>query len=54
MIASGGGCVEKWCFVAANMLYQVVLLCSFLSVVVFMERKRRHYFWSDVHTLYVA
>jgi hypothetical protein len=28
-IANGGDYVEKWCFVAKNLLYQIVLLCSF-------------------------
>ena len=27
-IASGGDCVEKVCFVAENLLYEAVLLCS--------------------------
>jgi len=27
-IAIGGDYVEKWCFVAKNLLYQIVLLCS--------------------------
>jgi len=35
---NGGGCVEKECFVAENLLYQIVLLC-FVSVVVSIEKK---------------
>jgi len=27
-LANGGDCVEKQCFVAENLLYQIVLLCS--------------------------
>ena len=27
-ITNGGDCVEKECFVAKNLLYQIVLLCS--------------------------
>jgi len=27
-IVNGGGHIEKWCFVAQNLLYQVVLFCS--------------------------
>ena len=27
-IANGGDCVEKECFVAENLFYQTVLLCS--------------------------
>jgi len=55
-IANGGDCVEKQCFVAANLLYQLLLLCSlfllyivlFISVVVFMEINRRHSFQSNL------
>ena len=28
-ISNGGDCVEKQCFVAENLLYQIALLCSF-------------------------
>lgn len=38
---------EKQCFVAENLLHQIALLC-FVTVVVSMETKRRHYFWSDL------
>ena len=40
---NGGGCVEKECFVAENLLHQVALLC-FVSVVVSIEKNRRRYF----------
>jgi len=38
-------------FVAENLLYQTVLLCRIVPVVVPMEINRRHYFQSDQHIL---
>jgi len=46
-IANGDDYVEKQCFVAGNLLYQIVLLCS-LYLFVFMEINGRHYFRSNV------
>ena len=56
-IANGGDYAEKESFVAKNLLYQTVLLCS-LSVVVSTEINRRHYFWRGIcifhmFTLYI-
>ena len=50
-IADGGDYVEKWCFVAENLLYQIVLLYSFASLAVSMEPNRRHYFQSYLRLL---
>ena len=41
--------VLKNSFVAENLLYQVVLLCFSLSIVVSIEISRRRYFWSNMH-----
>jgi len=44
--------VEKWCFVAENFLYQIVLLnSSYLSQSIIQEINRRHYFWPDLCSL---
>ena len=39
--------VKEPCFVAEKFYYQIVL---FVSVADSMEIKRRHYYWSDLHT----
>ena len=47
-IPNGGDCTEKQCFVAENLLYQIALCCSFVSVVDSMEINRRHHIWNDL------
>ena len=51
---TGGGHIEKQCFVAENLVYQVLLLCSLYLFVVSMEINRRHYFQSNLVDLYLA
>jgi len=49
-IANGGDCVEKQCFVAKNFSLSNSVIVLFVSIVVFMEINRRHYFRSGLRT----
>ena len=46
-ITNDGDYVEKECFVAENLIYQIVFL---VSIQVSVEINRRHYFWSNLHS----
>ena len=43
--------VEKYRYTAENLLYQTVLLCSFVSAVVSMEINKSHYFQCNLLTM---
>ena len=52
-IANGHVCIKKWYFVAENLLYQTVLLCSLYLLKFLLEINRRHYFQSNLRTFFV-
>lgn len=47
-VANSSDYIEKWCFVDEVGVYQTVLLCPFMPLVVSMEMNRRHYFQSNL------